>query len=59
MSRVAGHQIRTVVFGFTPKTNVTFNSQILNEEDTTLFVLKGKDNLFVNNQMMFPILSRA
>lgn len=59
VSRVAEHQISTVVFGFTPIANTTFNSQVLMEEDTTLFVLKGKDNLFVNNQMMFPLLSHA
>ncbi|WP_434284236.1 GNAT family N-acetyltransferase [Clostridium botulinum] len=59
VSRVAESRIRTVVFGFTLAENATFNSQILEEEDTTLFVLKGKDNLFVNNQMMFPILSHA
>ncbi|WP_434302902.1 GNAT family N-acetyltransferase [Clostridium botulinum] len=59
VSRVAEPQIYTVVFGFTPAENVTFNSQILEEEDTTLFVLKGKENFFVKNQIMFPVLSHA
>ncbi|WP_312432605.1 GNAT family N-acetyltransferase [Lacrimispora sp.] len=59
VSRVAESQIRTVVFGFTPAEHAAFHSQILEEEDTTLFVLKGKDNWFVNHQMMFPVLSHA
>ncbi len=59
VSRVAESQIRTVVFGFTPVEHAAFHSRILEEEDTTLFVLKGKDNWFVNHQMMFPVLSHA
>lgn len=59
VSRVAESQIRTVVFGFTPAEHAAFHSRILEEEDTTLFVLKGKDNWFVNHQMMFPVLSHA
>ena len=59
VSRVAESQIRTVVFGFTPAEHASFHSRILEEEDTTLFVLKGKDNWFVNHQMMFPVLSHA
>lgn len=59
VSRVAESQIRTVVFGFTPAEHTAFHSRILEEEDTTLFVLKGKDNWFVNHQMMFPVLSHA
>lgn len=59
VSRVAESQIRTVVFGFTVKANDTFHSQIFKEEDTTLFVLKGKENFFVKNQIMFPVLSHT
>lgn len=57
--RVAESQIHTVVFGFTLKANDIFHSQILKEEDTTLFVLKGKENFFVKNQIMFPVLSHT
>lgn len=59
VSRAAESQIRSVVFGFTPIEHAAFHSRILEEEDTTLFVLKGKDNWFVNHQMMFPVLSHA
>ncbi|WP_313582179.1 GNAT family N-acetyltransferase [Lacrimispora sp.] len=59
VSRVAESQIRTIVFGFTPAEHAAFHSRILEEEDTTLFVLKGKENWFVNHQMMFPVLSHA
>ncbi len=59
VSRVAESQIRTVFFGFTPAEHASFHSQILEEEDTTLFVLKGKDNWFVDHQVMFPALSHA
>ncbi|WP_313182896.1 GNAT family N-acetyltransferase [Lacrimispora sp.] len=59
VSRVAESQIHTVVFGFTPAEHGDFHSQILEEEDTTLFVLKGKNHWFVNHQVMFPVLSHA
>ncbi|PJJ26862.1 GNAT family N-acetyltransferase [Lacrimispora celerecrescens] len=59
VSRVAEPQIHTVVFGFTPAEHEAFHSQILEEEDTTLFILKGKDHWFVNHQVRFPVLSHA
>ena len=59
VSKVAELQVRTVVFGFTPAKHAAFHSQILKEEDTTLYILKEKDNWFENNQMMFPSLSHA
>jgi len=59
VSSVAESQIHTVVFGFTPTEHAAFHSQILEEEDTTLFILKGKDHWFVNHQVMFPVLSHA
>lgn len=50
--------IKEVILGFTPKNREKyFNSQIINED--TLFVLKGKENIFKNNKVMFPLLSHA
>jgi hypothetical protein len=31
----------------------------LNGENTTLFVLSSKENVFADNQLMFPLLSHA
>ena len=50
---------KMVTFGFTPKKINDFKITKLQEDDTTLFVLRGKENLFANNQLMFPLLSRA
>ncbi|WP_130892174.1 GNAT family N-acetyltransferase [Fusobacterium ulcerans] len=50
--------IKEVTLGFTPKNREKyFSSQIINED--TLFVLKGKENIFKNNKIMFPLLSHA
>lgn len=46
-------------FGFTPKPEEGYIVEVLQEEDTHLYVLKGKENIFKDNQVMFPVLSRA
>lgn len=45
--------------GFTPK--LLENCSIIEsqEEDNHLFVLSGKENIFKDNKVMFPLLSRA
>lgn len=50
--------IKEVTLGFTPKNKEKyFCSQIINED--TLFILEGKENIFKNNKIMFPLLSHA
>ena len=51
-------QAERVVLGFTPKEPVGASAP-LKEEDTTLFLLEGKENLFQDNRLMFPLLSHA
>ena len=48
-----------IIYGFTPKSVNTCTVQQLTEEDTTLFILQRKENIFAGNQIMFPILSHA
>ena len=51
--------IKEVRLGFTPKSDVVFETKVLVEDDTTLFVF-GKDaELFKKSKVRFPILSRA
>jgi GNAT superfamily N-acetyltransferase len=56
---LSNKEVRTVVFGFTPKETRNYCVNLLNEEDTTLFTLNGKEDLFENNKLMFPLLSHA
>ena len=57
LSIVAEPDIKTVVLGFSPKGN--YKPSLLKEEDTTLFVLAGKENVFADNKLMLPLLSHA
>ena len=52
-------EIKKVVCGFTPKNTDSFDNKLLQEDDTTLFVLEDKLKIFNNSRMMFPVLSRA
>lgn len=51
-----GTQIK---FGFTPVETNDYDLSLLKEEDTTLFMLNKKENLFAANDLMFPLLSHA
>ncbi len=48
-----------VILGFTPKEAGSWNVRELKEDDTTFFVLAGKENIFEQKKLMFPLLSRA
>lgn len=52
-------QTKKIKFGFTPKETILYDVNILQEEDTTLFVIGEKADFLRNKQLMFPILSRA
>lgn len=58
LAKVGSPQASKVVLGFTPK-EPSGEPAPLREEDTTLFLLEGKEDLFRENRIMFPLLSRA
>ncbi|QSX07356.1 GNAT family N-acetyltransferase [Sedimentibacter sp. zth1] len=55
----ASDDITNVVFGFSPKEIINCRPTLLQEDDTTLFVFSSKENIFVDNKLMFPLLSHA
>lgn len=59
LSSVALENTKTVVFGFTPKQSGEYEVIPFLEDDTTLFVLAEKENLFADHRLMFPLLSHA
>lgn len=52
-------EVKKVVFGFTPNDASSYCMNLLEENNTTLFVMKDKKDLFQNNKLMFPVLSHA
>ncbi len=56
---MAGAHTKEACLGFTPLSKEGFIVEESNEEDTHLFVLKDKENIFKNNKVMLPVLSRA
>lgn len=56
---LSNKEITTVVLGFTPNDTSNYCVNLLQEDDTTLFVMKDNVDLFQNNKLMFPILSHA
>ena len=48
-----------VCLGFTPKDSCLFEAEQSEEEDTHLFVFQGKENIFKDNKIMFPVLCRT
>ena len=56
---MAKEDTKFVSFGFTPKSNEGGTIAELQEENTTLFVLAGNENLIEENKLTLPFLSRA
>lgn len=52
-------EIKEVILGFTPNENICFEERLFKYEDTTLFIKEGKEDVFKENKLMFPILSHA
>lgn len=59
LSVIANENTDIVYLGFTPKSKEGYIIEESQEEDTHLFVLKGKENVFKDYKVMFPMLSRA
>lgn len=56
---VAGEGTSRAELEFTPKDRTGFDCRIADEDDDTLFVLSGKENLFHGNQLKFPVISHT
>ena len=56
---VADTQPTVVRLGFTPSDTAGYTAAPYREEDTTLFVLSGKENIFTGSRVLFPLLSHA
>lgn len=52
-------QIKQVVLGFTPLNTEPYQLEVLNEADTTLFVLEKQVEFIDKAQLRFPVLSHA
>ena len=52
-------EVKTVIFGFTPNEVGSCCVNLLKEDNTTLYIMKDKEDLFQNNKLMFPVLSHA
>lgn len=50
---------RKVFFGFTPPSSCGYSCAPLVQEDTTFFLLRGKEDIFSSRQLMLPLLSHA
>ncbi|MCL2235943.1 MAG: GNAT family N-acetyltransferase [Defluviitaleaceae bacterium] len=48
-----------VALGFTPKSSEGYTVTELEEGNSTLFVLEGKENIFAKGKVVLPFLSRA
>ena len=59
LQKIAREDTKEIILGFTPEDKRGFEERIRKEEDCTLFILKGKENLFQKEKMMFPIISHA
>lgn len=58
LSEVASETMEMVHLGFTPPKTVGMSLKKINS-DEQLFVYSAKENIFINNQLMFPLLSHA
>lgn len=59
INEIITDEIKEVILGFTPNANICFEERLFKDEDTTLFVKEGNENIFKENKLMFPILSHA
>ncbi len=59
IAAIVSKEIKKIVLGFTPKDTTSFDITLLKEEDTTLFVMKNRLEIFSDRKMMFPVLSHA
>ena len=56
---LANEDTEYACLGFTPLNTENYVIRESQEEDNHLFVLSGKENVFEENKVIFPLLSRA
>ncbi|MCW8399162.1 hypothetical protein OQJ26_10195 [Legionella sp. PATHC038] len=56
--KIKDSNINEVLFGFTPKDCTSYEIKE-NIGDDVLFIQQDKDRIFVENKVMFPVLSHA
>jgi GNAT superfamily N-acetyltransferase len=59
ISQLSNINVKKIVLGFAPNDVEGYSVNLLKEENTTLFVLKDKEDLISSNKLMFPVLSHA
>ncbi|WP_105616301.1 GNAT family N-acetyltransferase [Vallitalea okinawensis] len=59
ISAMVKRDIKRIVLGFTPNDVTSFDVSLLQEDDTTLFVMNADKEVLKNNKVMFPVLSHA
>lgn len=52
-------KIKNVVLRFMPMNSENYEVSLFKEEDSTLFVMDDKSNLFKENKLIFPLLSHT
>lgn len=57
LSSIAAAGTRTVSLGLAPKDWEGFEPEPVVDEEDTLFVLRGGENIFRNDKMLFPLIS--
>ena len=50
---------KKLVMGFTPKDTHGYETAVINDEDTTLFVYKNGENIFADSQLLFPLIAHT
>ncbi len=59
LQSMANANTKVAYLGFTPKSEEDYIIEESQEQNTHLFVLNGKENIFKNNRIVFSMLSRA
>lgn len=59
IGKMISNDINKVVLGFTPINTLLYDEKILDEEDTTLFIMAKDKNPIELGKLRFPILSHA
>ena len=59
IGKMISNDINKVVLGFTPINTLLYDEKILDEEDTTLFIMTKDKNPIELGKLRFPILSHA
>lgn len=59
LSSISTNKTKLAVLKFTPHENLSYQMTPLTNPDDTLFLLKGKENIFAKNKLMFPAISHT